>query len=146
MNPANPTDLSALRNRGGRVLLFHGVSDAVFSVNTSTQWFRELNAAQGGTAADFARVFPVPGMAHCSGGPATDQFDVITPLVRWVEEGIAPDRILASARGPGNAGAVNAELPAGWAPNRTRPLCPYPQVARFVPGGNMEDAASFACR
>lgn len=146
MNPVNPTDMSQLRKRGGRILVYHGVSDAVFSVHTSTNWFRELNAAHGGSAAEFARVFAVPGMAHCSGGPATDQFDAITPLVRWVEEGIAPDRILASVRGPGNAGAVNAELPSDWAPNRTRPLCPYPQVARFVPGGNVEDAAAFVCR
>ncbi len=146
MNPVNPTDMSQLRSRGGRVLVYHGVSDAVFSVNTSINWFRELNAAHGGTAAEFARVFPVPGMAHCAFGPATDQFDMITPLVRWVEEGIAPDRILASARGPGNPGPVNTELPADWAPNRTRPLCPYPQVARFVSGGNVEDAASFVCR
>ncbi len=146
MNPVNPTDMSALRNRGGRVLVFHGVSDAVFSVNTSTTWFRQLDAAQGGTAAQFARVFPVPGMAHCAAGPAADQFDMITPLVRWVEEGIAPERIIASVRGAGNAGAVNAELPAGWAPTRTRPLCPYPQVARFTAGGDVEDAASFVCR
>jgi len=146
MNPVNPADMAQLRNRGGRVLVFHGVSDAVFSVNTSIEWFRALDAAQGGTAAEFVRVFPVPGMAHCAFGPATDQFDAITPLVRWVEEGIAPDRIVASVRGPGNAGPVNTELPAGWAPNRTRPLCPYPQVARFVPGGHAEDAASFVCR
>jgi feruloyl esterase len=146
MNPVDPTDLSQLRNRGGRVLVYHGVSDAVFSVHSSTAWFRALDAAHAGTAAQFARVFPVPGMAHCAFGPATDQFDAITPLVRWVEEGVAPERIIATARGPGNAGPVNAELPAGWAPNRTRPLCPYPQVARFIPGGNVEDADSFACR
>jgi poly(3-hydroxybutyrate) depolymerase len=146
MNPPNPTDMSALRSRGGRVLVYHGVSDAVFSVHTSIEWFRALDAAQVGTAAQFARVFPVPGMAHCAFGPATDQFDALTPLVRWVEEGIAPERIIATARGPGNPGALNAELPAEWAPNRTRPLCPYPRVARFVPGGNLEDADSFACR
>ncbi len=146
MNPVNPTDLSALRDRGGRVLVYHGVSDAVFSVNTSIAWFRALDAANNGRAADFARVFPVPGMAHCGFGPATDQFDAIAPLVRWVEEGIAPERIIATARGAGNAGPVNNELPADWAPGRTRPLCPYPQVARFVAGGNVEDAASFVCR
>ena len=146
MNPVKPTDMAQLRNRGGKVLVYHGVSDAVFSANTSIEWFRALDAAQGGRAAEFARVFPIPGMAHCAFGPATDQFDAITSLVRWVEEGVAPDRIVASVRGPGNAGPVNTELPTGWAPNRTRPLCPYPQVARFVPGGNVEDAASFVCR
>ena len=110
MNPVNPTDLSQLRNRGGRVLLYHGVSDAVFSMNTSINWFRDLNAAQGGTAAEFARVFPVPGMAHCSAGPATDQFDAITPLVRWVEEGIAPDVIVATKAGDGSDRAKSGPL------------------------------------
>jgi feruloyl esterase len=147
MNPVNPTDRSQLRNRaGGNHLLYHGVSDAVFSLHTLTACFRDLNAAHGGTAADFASVFAVPGMAHWFEGLATDQFDAITPPLRWVEEGIAPERIIVSARGPGNAGAVNTGLRANWAPNRTRPPCPYPQVARFVSGGNVEDAASFVCR
>jgi pimeloyl-ACP methyl ester carboxylesterase len=145
MTPPNPTNLSALKGRGGKILVYHGVSDPIFSVDDSAAWYDGLRAANGGDASNFARFFRVPGMGHCSGGPATDQFDVLTPLVAWVEQGQPPQRIVASARGPGNAGAVNAEVPAGWAANRTRPLCPYPQVARYDTG-SLESADSFSCR
>jgi hypothetical protein len=64
--------------------------------------------------------------------------------VNWVERGRDPDRIVASARGPGNAGGENPEVPADWAPDRTRPLCPYPSVARYV-RGSLEQASSFIC-
>ncbi len=90
----------------------------------------ELNA---GEAASFVRVFAVPGMAHCAGGPATDQFDAFEALVAWVEQGSPPDRILATA-GPNTP----------W-PGRSRPLCPYPQVARYKGEGSLEEAASFRC-
>ncbi len=83
-------------------------------------------------------------MGHSRGGPATDQYDGLTTLINWVEKGQAPDRIVASARGTGNAGGVNAELPADWTATRTRPLCPYPLVARYKTG-DKEIAASFAC-
>lgn len=146
MTPPNPTDLRELRNRGGKIMVYHGAADAVFSVDSSTNWFTALNAAYGGTAADFARVFSVPGMAHCSGGPATDQFDMLTALVEWVERGRAPDSVAAFARGPGNPGGANTEVPVTWAANRSRPLCPFPQVARYLGTGNVEDAASFVCR
>lgn len=146
MNPPNPTDLRELRNRGGRIMIFHGVADAVFSVDTATNWFRALDAAHGGSAADFARVFRVPGMAHCAGGPATDQFDMLTPLVDWVERGIAPAQVVAFARGPGNPGGVNSEVPGTWAADRSRPLCPYPQVARYRGTGDVENASSFVCQ
>lgn len=69
---------------------------------------------------------------------------MLTALVNWVEQGQAPERVIASARGPG-ALAVNPEVPADWSPSRTRPLCPYPQVAVYT-GGDKESAASFACR
>ncbi|MFO1268079.1 MAG: tannase/feruloyl esterase family alpha/beta hydrolase [Rubrivivax sp.] len=140
----NPVQLAALRARGARMLVYHGVADAIFSAADTAAFMQRLDRALGAGAADFARFFPVPGMAHCSGGPATDQFDALTPLVRWVEEGAAPMSLTASARGAGNAGGVNAELPAGWAPNRTRLLCPWPQVARYQ-GGDLESAASFRC-
>ncbi|RYY82436.1 MAG: tannase/feruloyl esterase family alpha/beta hydrolase [Comamonadaceae bacterium] len=83
-------------------------------------------------------------MNHCAGGPATDQFDMLGPLVEWVEQGKAPAAITASARGAGTA-SPNAEVPANWAPRRTRPLCPYPRVAVYT-GGDTEQAASFACQ
>lgn len=146
MTPPNPTNLSTLKNRGGKVIVYHGVSDAIFSVNDSEAWYRGLRDANNGDASAFARFFRVPGMGHCSGGPATDQFDALGALVEWVEQGQAPEQINASARGAGNAGGVNAELPAGWAADRTRPLCPWPKVARYRGTGSLEQASSFNCQ
>jgi len=85
-------------------------------------------------------------MTHCSGGPSTDQFDMLTPLVQWVENGTVPEAVVATARGTGNAGGVNADLPSTWAPNRSRPLCPWPKIARYKGSGSVESAASFSCQ
>ena len=140
-----PDNLLPLRARGAKMVLYHGVSDAIFSAEDTRQWVERVNASQGSRAADFARYFPVPGMNHCSGGPAADQFDLLTPLVRWVEHGEPPQAVKATARGTGNAGGVNNELPAGWSPQRSRPLCAYPSVARYQ-GGDADSAASFSCQ
>jgi feruloyl esterase len=118
----------------------------VFSYDDSVTWYTNLAKANGGDASNFARLYGIPGMNHCSGGPATDQFDMLTPLVQWVEQGKSPDAVIASARGTGNAGGVNAEVPAGWAATRTRPLCAYPKVARYTGSGSLETAASFSCQ
>jgi hypothetical protein len=115
-----PDNLLPLRARGAKLVLYHGVSDAIFSAEDTRQWFERLQASQGGRAADFARYFPVPGMNHCSGGPA-------------------------SARGAGNPGGANTELPGDWSAQRSRPLCAYPSVARYT-GGNPDNAASFSCQ
>ncbi|WP_427912283.1 tannase/feruloyl esterase family alpha/beta hydrolase [Ramlibacter sp. MMS24-I3-19] len=144
MTPPNPTQLDTLRNRGAKMMVIQGTSDPVFSVDDTTAWYERLNAQYHGSASSFARFYRVPGMGHSRGGPATDQFDALTALVNWVENGQAPDRIVATARGAGNPGGVNAEVPADWAPNRSRPLCPYPMVARYV-GGDVEQASSFSC-
>jgi feruloyl esterase len=132
------TDVGAFKERGGKMLIVHGTSDPIFSANDSIDYYGKLAAAQGGDVAvrDFARLFLVPGMNHCSasGGPSTDVYDALTPLADWVERGIAPDRIVAKA-----------PATAPW-PGRTRPLCPYPQVATYNGTGSVEDAASFACR
>jgi feruloyl esterase len=86
-------------------------------------------------------------MAHCAGGPSTDQFDMLTALVDWVENGKAPERVVARARGAGNAVGVNPDIPPSWSPDRSRPLCPYPKVARLKPGASdLESAGSFACQ
>ena len=87
----------------------------------------------------FARLYLVPGMGHCASGPSTDQFNMFEALVSWVEEGVAPDRVIASARGN------NAEIPADWSTERTRPLCAFPEVARYNGSGDIEDAANFSC-
>ena len=146
MTPPNPSNLSVLKNRGAKMMLYHGTSDPIFSSDDTTAWYEALRAANGGDASKFARFFRVPGMNHCSGGPAADQFDMLTPLVAWVERGEAPASVRASVRGTGNAGGVNADLPATWTATRSRPLCPYPQVARYKGSGSIELAENFECR
>jgi pimeloyl-ACP methyl ester carboxylesterase len=129
---AQATDLKRFRGRGGKLIVPHGGSDPIFSINDTLDWWRKVNAANHGDAASFVRVYPVPGMNHCASGPATDQFDALTAVVNWVEKGTAPDRILAKA-GPTSP----------W-PGRTRPLCPYPKFAKYR-SGDLNQADSFDC-
>lgn len=145
MTPPDPTNLSKLKLRGAKLMVFHGIADGVFSPDDTARWYEGLNTANSGNAAVFARYYPVPGMNHCSGGPATDQFNMVASLIDWVENGVAPDRVIAKVRGAG-ANVVNAELPASWTAARTRPLCPYPKIAKFNASGSIEDAASFTCQ
>lgn len=140
--PPNPSDLSALRNRGGKVLLFHGTADPIWYFNDTLKWYDALSAKIGANTGAFSRVFPIPGMNHCSGGPATDRFDMVTALVNWVEEGRAPDSVIASARPV----TKNSGMDASWPTNRTRLLCPYPTVARYKGTGNTEDAINYSCQ
>lgn len=131
---ARSSDLSAFKARRGKLLVTHGVSDPVFSINDTLAWWRQVDTHNGGKAAQFVRVFPIPGMTHCGGGDATDQFDVLAPLMAWVEHGQAPDSILATA-----------DPRAPW-PKRSRPLCAYPAVARYKGAGDIERADSFECK
>ncbi len=146
MTPPDATDMNAVRRRGAKIMVYQGVSDPIFSIADTEKWFRGVDRRSGNDADAFVRLYPVPGMGHCSGGPTADQADFITPLVNWVERGQAPGAIVATARGAGNAGGVNLEVPADWAPDRTRPLCPYPSVARYNGRGDVERAGSFSCR
>jgi len=155
MTPPHPDRIDDnLRRRGGRMIVYHGVSDPIFSINDTTAWYRKLKRSDergdrddddDDRVSDVVRLFRVPSMGHCSGGPSTDQFDLLTALVEWVEKRRAPKDVVASARGPGNVGGVNAEVPAGWAADRTRPLCAYPRIARYQ-GGDVERAESFVCK
>ena len=146
MTPPDANGLASLKNRGAKMMVYHGTSDPIFSSDDTTAWYERLFAANGADTAKFTRLFRVPGMNHCSGGPALDQFHMLTPLVNWVEKGQAPDSVTAGARGTGNAGGVNADLPATWSATRSRPLCPYPKVARYKGSGSIEEAASFSCQ
>lgn len=119
-NAARSSDLGRFRARGGKLIVPHGVSDPVFSVNDTIAWWEEVNERYDGQAHGFTRVFPVPGMGHCQGGPATDTFDAFAALVDWVEHDRAPDSISAKA------GAMSP-----W-PGRERPLCPHPKLAKPV--------------
>ena len=145
MTPPNPTKLNTLRDRGAKMIVFQGNSDPVFSVDDTSAWYDALNAEYNGSANRFVRFFRVPGMGHSRGGPATDQFDALAALVAWVETGLAPDSLVATARGAGNPGGVNTDVPADWSPSRTRLLCPYPLKSYYI-GGDKEAASSFACR
>jgi feruloyl esterase len=134
---ANPK-LEGFKVRGGKMIIYQGQSDAVFSTNDIIDWHKKLAGNYGGNPSDFVRLFLVPGMAHCRGGPATDQFDGLSALMTWVEAGQAPDRIIASVD------PLNRELPEAWDKKRTRPLCPWPKIPRFI-GGDKEKAESFKC-
>jgi feruloyl esterase len=125
-------ELSAFRAHGGKLLIHHGVSDPIFSANESIRYVNRLIAADHGPvqAGSFARLFLVPGMTHCGGGLATDQYDTLTAMINWVENGNAPDRIVAKG--------------ASF-PGRTRPLCPFPTYARYTGQGSIDDASSFVC-
>jgi pimeloyl-ACP methyl ester carboxylesterase len=128
--------LDRFRARGGKLLIFHGTADPIFSALESIDYYERLTRNGGGrdATASWARLFLVPGMNHCAGGPATDSFDGLGAITDWVEQGAAPARIEASAL-PGS----------GYFPGRTRPLCPYPSAARYSGRGSLEDAANFAC-
>ncbi len=146
MAPPHLEQVNTLVERGAKMMIYHGTSDPIFSSDHSVSVWERWNQTYNGVASNFARLFLVPGMNHCSGGPSTDQFDMLTPLVNWVENGQAPDAVIAGARGPGNAGGVNNDVPASWSPTRTRPLCPYPQIAKLKVGAtDLESAASFSC-
>jgi feruloyl esterase len=128
--------LEDFRRRGGRLLLVHGAADPVVSAWVTVDYQRHLDRArsEGGAqgAADHARTFIVPGMNHCAGGPALDRFDALAALVEWVEAERPPERI--EARGSAVLG------------DETRPLCPWPQVARYRGTGSVHDSASHDCR
>jgi feruloyl esterase len=132
------TDVSKFKNRGGKIIFYHGVSDPGPPVEGTIEYYQDLVTRNGGMqeTSSFARLFLVPNMGHCRGGPATDEFDALTPLVAWVEQGTAPDRIVASGR--------NFTSPPAA---RSRPLCPYPQEARYAgpADGELADAANYIC-
>lgn len=142
-----PTNnLNTLRALGGKVIIYHGLADGTFSPADTAQWFDGVRASSPKQGADFARLFLVPGMTHCGAGPSTDQFDLLTPLVNWVEQGQLPDGLIAKARGAGNPGGTNADVPSNWSPDRSRPLCAYPKTARYSGSGDVEKASSFVCQ
>lgn len=131
-NTADDAKLSAFKARGGKLLIAHGMADAIFSPHESIDYYRRLQAEHGAGTADFSRLFLIPGMGHCSGGAATDSWDGLSALVNWVEKGQAPASIMAKG--------------TAVFPNRTRPLCPYPQYAHYKGAGDPEDGANFVCR
>jgi feruloyl esterase len=147
---ANSTDLGEFREHGGKLIMYHGWADPLIPSQSSINYFNALvgDDGHGFQQASFgegspelrrtqryARLFMVPGMFHCSGGPGPNTFDALTPLINWVEGGVAPQTITATK-------FVNDTPPAV---QMTRPLCVFPKVAKYTGSGSTSIAANFAC-
>jgi hypothetical protein len=151
---ATDPDLRSFAKRGGRLILYHGWSDAAISALSSIDYYNDVRtAASPATEDSILRLFMVPGMQHCSGGPGPNSFgqpglvsasgpddpqhDILLALQHWVEDGVAPESVIAAQfAGEGVARKIT----------RTRPVCAYPKVARYKGTGSTDDAANFVCR
>ncbi|MCC9172966.1 tannase/feruloyl esterase family alpha/beta hydrolase [Arthrobacter sp. zg-Y179] len=130
-------DLGAFKRSGGKLLLWHGWNDHHISPQSTLAYYDAVRGTMGKHAVnDFARLFMFPGVEHCSGGEGPDSFDVLTPVMAWVESGRAPASIIASKMETADDGAETV--------SRTRPVYPYPAVARYDGSGSTDDAANFA--
>ncbi len=131
VEPAS-TNLSTF-SRSGKLLFFHGDSDPWFSPLDTLEYYKSLAARNGdaGKVAGWSRMFLVPGMRHCGGGPALDQFDMLGAVVNWTEKGIAPESVIATGKA---------------FPGRSRPLCAYPKHAQYSGHGDTNDAHNFTCQ
>jgi feruloyl esterase len=130
---ANNPDLSRFSDRGGKLLMYHGWADPVVPPQDTIRYYERVVGSMGGErASGVARLFMVPGMGHCSGGPGPSTFDALGALDAWVTQGTAPSKMIATHSTNGTV-------------DRSRPLCPYPQVARWKGTGSTDDAAGFEC-
>jgi feruloyl esterase len=147
LNATDP-DLKPFRIRGGKLIVYHGWNDPAISPLSSIDYFRSVRAKMGAKEEDgFLRLYLAPGMAHCGGGPGPDSFgqgtvaaadpqhSISKALENWVENGTAPGPIIATKLKTGSPTTVV----------RTRPLCPYPEVARYAGSGSTDEAANFSC-
>jgi feruloyl esterase len=110
----------------------YGWADSILQPLMGVRYYEKVAARNGSRTSEFLRLYMVPGMTHCAGGVGTDRFDAMTALIDWVEKGKAPESLRASRV------VENREV-------RSRPLCPYPQVARHTGQGSIDEAASFRC-
>jgi feruloyl esterase len=131
---ATESDLTAFKRLGGKLIMYHGWIDQNIAPRNSINYYESVMETMSGKCRteDFLRLFMAPGMQHCGGGPGPDTFDSLGALEQWVERGIAPQKIIASHL---TNGVVD----------RSRPLCSYPEVARYKGRGNPNDARNFVC-
>jgi len=132
VEPAS-TNLTTFSANGGKLIFFHGDSDPWFSPLDTLEYYQSLAATNGGAekVATWSRMFLVPGMSHCGGGPSLDEFDMLGAVVDWVEKRTAPDAVIAKGKA---------------FPGRSRPLCAYPKHAQYKGSGDSEDAGNFSCQ
>jgi feruloyl esterase len=133
MNSTDP-NLTPFFAHHGKVLMYHGWADPNISPLATIQYFKSVQDTMGGAqkTADSIRLFMAPGMGHCQGGEGPNKIDFVGTLENWVEKGNPPDKMIASH-------STNGKV------DRTRPLCPYPQVAKYKGSGSIDDAANFSC-
>lgn len=134
LNALNP-DLKPFFDSGGKLIQYHGWSDPQISPSNTTQYYQRVSDELGGRNAvhDSYRLFMVPGMAHCGGGPGPNRFDMLSSLEAWVEQGTSPESVLATHQ-------TNGEV------DRSRPLCPFPEIAIYTGTGSIDEAENFECR
>jgi feruloyl esterase len=126
--------LASFAKHGGKLLIYHGWADQQVAPGSSIEFYKSVVNLSGdpAQASNWIRLFMAPGMGHCSGGEGPDTFDKVSLIEHWVEQDKAPVQIIAAHHAAGQV-------------DRTRPLCPYPQVARYNGTGNIDDALSFTC-
>ena len=129
---AKDPDLAKFRKHGGKLIMTYGWADPILQPMIGVNYYQQALAKNGPDTPGFFRLFMVPGMSHCAGGVGPDRNDAVTAMIDWVEKGKAPESIVASR-------VVDKQVV------RTRPLCPYPQVARYSGQGSIDEAANFRC-
>jgi len=134
-NNAIDPNLKPFFSHNGKLLMYHGWADQLIAPENSINYYNSVSKELGGASkvSDSMRLFMVPGMNHCNGGDGPNSFDAVTLMEQWVEQGKAPEKMIASHS---TQDVVD----------RTRPLCPYPQVAKYSGSGSTDDAANFSCK
>ena len=128
-----PIRISPPSSRRGKLLLWHGWTDGLIPAQSTIDYYDKVLATIGAERAnDSMRLFMAPGVDHCAGGEGPFQIDALEAIDTWVESGKAPEQLVASR-------------PLAGGVRRTRPLCPYPQVARYRGQGSTDEARNFAC-